>query len=96
MPKTSRVQYCKMSHGKQRKYDTFVKATEPKSSKKCDGGNEEVLTTSTEHECASGNISEKSNAEIDDDSTTFASSSDSCHSHFAATEIIDCPVADLA
>ena len=49
-----------MSHGKQRKLDAFVKATEPNSS-----SNEEVLTTSTEHKSASGNISEKSNADID-------------------------------
>ena len=57
-----------MSHAKQRKLDTFK-------------NNPDVLTTSMVPECtSSSNISEESNAEIDDDSTTLASSSAGCHS----------------
>ena len=73
-----------MSYAKQRKLDTFVKTTETKSSNKSDGsgGDEgQVLITFTEPEStSSSNISEESNAEIDDDSRTLASSSDTCHS----------------
>jgi hypothetical protein len=60
-----------------------VQSTETKSSntsdKQLDGVDEaEVPTTSTEPDSA--NSSEESIAEIDEDFTTFASSSDSCHS----------------
>ena len=71
-----------MSYAKQRKLHTFIKTTETKSSNKSDGGDEgQVLITFTEPEStSSSNISEESNAEIDDDSRTLASSSDTCHS----------------
>ena len=70
-----------MSYAKQQKLDTFVKTTENKSSNKSDGGDEgQVLITFTEPEStSSSNISEESNAEIDD-YRTRASSSDTCHS----------------
>ena len=71
-----------MSYAKQQKLDTFVKTTETKSLNKSDGGDEgQVLITFTEPEStSSSNISEESNAEIDDGSRTLASSSDTCHS----------------
>ena len=73
-----------MSYAKQRKLDTFLKTAETKSSNKSDGSGEgegQVLITFTEPEStSSSNISEESNAEIDDDSRTLASSSDTCHS----------------
>ena len=61
-----------MSYAKQQKLDTFVKTTETKSSKKSDRSEPESTSSS--------NISEESNAEIDDDSRILASSSDTCHS----------------
>ena len=73
-----------MSYAKQRKLDTFLKTAENKSSNKSDGSGEgegQVLITFTEPKStSSSNISEESNAEIDDDSRTLASSSDTCHS----------------
>ena len=71
-----------MSYAKQQKLDTFVKTTETKLSNKSDEGNEgESLTTSTKPQSpSSSNASEESKVEIDDNSTTFASSSDRCHS----------------
>ena len=61
-----------------------LKTTETKSSNKSDGsgGDEgQVLITFTEPEStSSSNISEESNAEIDDDSRALAGSSDTCHS----------------
>ena len=66
-----------MSCAKQRKLDTSVKTTETKSSNKSDGcgGKEgQVLITFTGPEStSSSNISEESNAEIDDDSRTLPS-----------------------
>ena len=72
-----------MSYAKRQKLDTFVKTTETQSWNKSNGsgGDEgQVFITFTEPEStSSSNISEESNAEIDDDSRALASSSDTCH-----------------